>query len=83
MPSKVRAVGRGVFWALTWGAGTAIGVAAGAWLTAVGGTGAPGLESIDTFGDLVVLPLLAGGAVVVAHLAGQGVVAVVRRARSG
>ncbi|MHB9004174.1 MAG: hypothetical protein ACYC6C_08925 [Coriobacteriia bacterium] len=70
---------RSVFWAFTWGVGVALGVAAGGWLTVVGGTGAPGADSLDIMQDVVVLPLAAGGAVVALHLAGQAVMALVRR----
>lgn len=75
---------RGVFWAATWGLGAAIGVALGGWLTVVGGgAGAPGTGSLDLVQDVVVLPLLVGGAVFVVHVLGQVIVAGVRRARSG
>jgi hypothetical protein len=74
---------RGLFWAATWGVGAGIGVALGGWLTAVGGAGAPGVESLNLFEDVVLLPLLAGGAVFFVHLAGQLIVHVIRRTRSG
>ena len=77
----VRDTGRRVFWALTWGVGVAVGVMAGGWLTIVGGSAAPGGETPDLFGDLVVLPAIVGGAVAVLHLLGQLVVVVARRAR--
>lgn len=74
---------RGIFWAATWGVGAAIGVALGGWLTVVGGgAGAPGVEALDLTEDLLLLPLLAGGVVFGVHLAGQLLVALVRRARS-
>ncbi len=75
---------RGVFWAATWGLGAAIGVALGGWLTVVGGgAGAPGTESLDLVQDVIVLPLIVGGAVFLAHVLGQLILAGVRRARSG
>lgn len=70
---------RSVFWALTWGLGVALGVAMGGWLTVVGGTGAPGADSLDIMQDVIVLPLAAGGAVVALHLAGQVVITLIRR----
>lgn len=73
----------GLFWAATWGLGAAIGVALGGWLTVVGGgASAPGVESLDIVQDVIVLPLIAGGAVFAIHLVGQLVVVLVRRARS-
>lgn len=53
--------------ALTWGAGVAAGVALGAYLTAVGGAGAPGVTALDR-SELVTLPLLSGGVTVFAVL---------------
>ncbi|MDY0088588.1 MAG: hypothetical protein RBS78_08595 [Coriobacteriia bacterium] len=74
---------RGVFWAATWGLGAAIGIALGGWLTvASGGAGAPGADSLDVVGDVVVLPLAVGTVVFAVHLVGQVVVAGVRRARA-
>lgn len=70
---------RSIFWALTWGLGVALGVAAGGWLTVVGGSGAPGTDSLDIMQDVIVLPSIAGGAVVVLHLAGQAATTLVRR----
>jgi len=67
-----------VFWAATWGIGVACGVALGAWLTVVSGAGAPGVQSLDIAEDLLLLPVLAGVAVFLLHLAGSGVVAWVR-----
>lgn len=72
---------RALLWALTWGIGVAIGVALGGWLTVVGGAGAPGVESLDLIEDVVVLPAIAGLAVTVIHLLGQGLVSLVRGAR--
>lgn len=74
---------RAIFWAATWGVGAAIGVALGGWLTVVGGAGTPGVESLDLVEDVVVLPLLAGGAVFAVHLIGRLVVTVIGRVRSG
>jgi len=67
-----------VFWAGTWAAGAAIGVALGAWLTVVSGAGAPGVQSLDIAEDLLMLPALTGVAVFLVYLAGSGVVALVR-----
>jgi hypothetical protein len=74
-----RAVLRSVGWAATWGVGVAIGVALGGWLTLVGGAGAPGGGSLDLTQDVLVLPALAGGTVIVVHLVGQGLIAMWRR----
>ena len=68
--SVTRSIPSRVFWALTWGAGVAIGVAAGGWLTVVGGAGAPGTESLDLTDDLIVLPLIVGSVVTTVHLVG-------------
>ena len=76
-------IGRGVFWAATWGVGAAIGVAVGGWLTAVGGAGAPGVESLELAEDLIVLPALAGLSVFGLHIVGQVVLGSIRRLRSG
>lgn len=73
---------RALFWAATWGVGVAIGVALGGWLTVVGGAGTPGVEALDLTQDVVVLPVIAGSIVFVIHLLGQGIVAMVRRARA-
>ncbi len=51
--------------AITWGVGVAAGVALGAYLTAVGGTGAPGVTALDR-SELVTLPIISGGVTVVA-----------------
>lgn len=67
-----------VFWAATWGMGVAIGVVLGAWLTVVSGAGAPGVQSLDIAEDILLLPVLAGSVVFLLHLAGSGVVALVR-----
>lgn len=80
--SATRIAARGVFWAATWGLGAGLGIALGGWLTAVGGAGAPGTESLDLVQDVVVLPLLFGGAVFVIHLGGQLLVAAVKASRS-
>lgn len=81
--TSISPIVRGLFWAATWGVGTGIGVALGGWLTAVGGAGAPGVEALDLVEDVVLLPLLAGGAVFFVHLAGQLIVYAIRGARSG
>ena len=70
--------GAAAFWALTWGVGVAAGVALGGWLTLVGGAGAPGVEALEPLADLVVLPAVAGGAVMLVHLLGQLIAAAVR-----
>ena len=73
---------RAFFWAATWGVGVAIGVALGGWLTVVGGAGTPGVEALDLTQDVVVLPAIAGSIVLVIHLLGQGIVALVHRTRA-
>lgn len=75
-------VARALFWAATWGVGVAIGVALGGWLTVVGGAGTPGVEALDLTQDVIILPAIAGSVVFAIHLLGQGIVAVVRRARA-
>lgn len=75
---------RRCFWAGTWGAGVAIGVAAGGRLTVIGGEASvPGVEPLQLTRDVVVLPALAGGSVFAVHLVGQLSIALTRRARSG
>jgi hypothetical protein len=83
MPEAGKGVGTAIFWAATWGVGVALGVAAGGWLTVVGGSGAPGAESLDVMQDVVYLPAAAGGAVFALHLMGQSLTALVRRHRPG
>ncbi|MDZ4655477.1 MAG: hypothetical protein U1F44_06345 [Coriobacteriia bacterium] len=73
---------RSLLWAATWGAGAAIGVALGGWLTLVGGAGAPGIESLDPWADLVLLPLVVFAGVLVVHLGGQLIVASIRGGRA-
>lgn len=75
--------GAAIGWALSWGVGAAIGIAAGAWLTVVGEAGAPGVESLDPTSDLVMLPLAALVVVSLVHLAVQAGAAKVRGMRSG
>jgi len=75
----VRGAVRAALWAATWGIGVAIGVAAGGWLTVVGQSGAPGASSLDLVEDMLVLPALAGLAVIAVYLLGAAVVALVRR----
>ncbi|MDP2232669.1 MAG: hypothetical protein Q8K89_03465 [Actinomycetota bacterium] len=71
-----------VFWAATWGVGAGLGVALGGWLAVVGGAGAPGAGALDIREDVLLVPALAGGVVLVVHLVGQMLVASVRRVRS-
>ncbi|MBE0475986.1 MAG: hypothetical protein IBX62_02680 [Coriobacteriia bacterium] len=73
----LRALARAVPWAV----GAALGVAAGAYLTAVGGAGAPGASALDAWVDLVALPALAFAAMLAAHLLLQGAAALIRRLR--
>ncbi|MGV8082475.1 MAG: hypothetical protein AB2L09_02405 [Coriobacteriia bacterium] len=63
--------------AVGWGAGVALGVAAGAWLTVVSGSGTPGTESLDR-GDVVVLPLAAGAATVAVVLLIEALIGALR-----
>ncbi len=70
--------------AASWGVGVALGVALGAYLTAVSGSGAPGATALDA-SELIVLPAIAGTAVfAVLFVVGVGVshVAGVLHARS-
>lgn len=67
-----------LFWSASWGLGAALGVALGGWLTLVGGSGAPGAEGLEPLVDLGLLPAGAFVVVVVVHLAGQLVAAVLR-----
>ena len=75
-------VRRALLWSVSWGAGAAIGVALGGWLTLVGGAGAPGAEALDPRIDLILLPLAAFFGVSVIHLGGQMVLAAVRGGRA-
>lgn len=54
-------------------------MALGGWLTLVGAAGAPGTAGLDVVSDLVIVPLGAFVAVTVVHLAGQLIVATLRR----
>lgn len=84
LSAAAMSLARRCFWAGTWGAGVVIGVAAGGWLTVIGGEGSvPGVEPLRITRDVVVLPLLAGGSVFALHLLGQLFVALARRARPG
>ncbi len=56
---------RTALWASTWALGVGIGVALGAYLTAVSGSGAPGVESLD-LSEILWMPLASAGAVFVA-----------------
>lgn len=71
-------IGAALFWAASWGAGAAVGVALGGWLTLVGGSGAPGTAGLEPVVDLVVLPLGTFGVVSALHLVGQVFVAALR-----
>lgn len=82
MPVPAGKLTRAMFWAGTWAAGTALGVALGGWLTVVGSAGAPGVASLDLVEDVLLLPGLVGLAVFALHLAGQAIVGGVRRRRS-
>ncbi|MRS12517.1 MAG: hypothetical protein EG823_05520 [Actinobacteria bacterium] len=80
-PFRVRAA---LFWAVSWGAGAAVGVALGGWLTLAGGSGAPGAEGLDPIVDLICLPAGAFGVVAIVHLGGQLIAAALRgRAEAG
>jgi len=70
----LRAAAAAVLWAATWGVGVAIGVALGGWLTVIGGAGTPGVGALDITQDVIVLPGLAGIAVMAVHFLGQAVV---------
>jgi len=72
-------LGSALLWASSWAFGAAMGVALGGWLTAVGGSGAPGIEGIQPVTDLVLLPAVAFGAVFLVNLGFQVLVAIVRR----
>ncbi len=69
-------------WSFTWALGAAIGVALGGYLTLVSGVGAPGQVSLDPTTDLIVLPLAAFVIVLVLHLGGQVLAAVLRSRRA-
>lgn len=68
---RARQVIAALFWAGTWGLGAAIGVALGSWLTVASGSGAPGIETLDITQDVIVLPSVAGGGVILLHLVWQ------------
>ncbi len=61
--------GSRVFWASTWAVGVALGTAAGAWLSVVGASGAPGAQGLDVVSELLVVPALAGILVFLGYLA--------------
>lgn len=69
-------------WSATWGLGVALGVAAGGWLTVVGGSGAPGAEGLQPVSDLVVLPAIAFVVVVAAQMIVRIAVAAFRGRRA-
>ena len=77
-PFKLRSA---LGWALTWALGSAIGVALGGYLTLVSGSGAPGQTALDPTTDLFVLPLVAFGIVLAAHLGSQTIAGFVRARR--
>jgi hypothetical protein len=68
--------------ALAWGLGAAAGTAIGAYLTAVGGEGAPGIEQIEAASDLLVMPAAAFGIVFVGYLGAMAIVRVARGSSS-
>lgn len=68
-------------WASTWAFGAALGVALGGYLTLTSGSGAPGQSAIDPTTDLVILPVVAFGIVLVIHLGGQLIFGAVRGGR--
>jgi hypothetical protein len=74
--------GRSVLLSASWGAGAFVGVALGAVLSAVSGSGAPGLQDLDLSAELGWWPLLVGGGVLAAHLLSTLAVAFVRGQRS-
>ena len=76
--SGARSAGSAVFWATTWALGVGIGVALGGWLTVVGGAGTPGVESLDLFEDVLLLPGAAAVVVLVVYLVGYSIVGMVR-----
>lgn len=72
----------GLLDALTWGVGVGVGVALGAYLTAVGGVGSPGVEGLD-LSETFTLPVAAGGVMFVFVLGLEALLAIVRRSRAG
>jgi hypothetical protein len=78
--SPLRA-GRVLVLSATWGIGAGLGVALGAVLTSVSGAGAPGLSGLDVTSELVVLPWLVGGIVMLVHLFATVGVGLVRARR--
>ncbi|HEX9093889.1 MAG TPA: hypothetical protein VF902_07895 [Coriobacteriia bacterium] len=79
---SLKPIGRSILLAAGWGLGVGAGVALGAVLTAVSGTGSPGLQGVDVSLDLVIVPLAAGSAVFLAYLASVLVLEVVRGRRA-
>lgn len=65
--------GSRVFWASTWAVGVALGTAAGAWLSVVGASGAPGAQGLDVVSELLVTPALAGTLVFLGYLTLAGI----------
>lgn len=76
--SSLSPVLRHVLLSAGWGLGVGAGVALGAVLTVVSGSGAPGLSGLDFSSDVVVVPLAAGVGVFLVHLAVWMLVDVVR-----
>jgi hypothetical protein len=79
--SPLRA-GRVFVLSASWGIGAGLGVALGAVLTSVSGAGAPGLSGLDATSELVVVPWIVGGAVLMGHLAVTLATALVRGSRT-
>ncbi len=78
---KRHSPGRLVLRAIPWGLGAGVGVALGGWLTAVGGVGAPGVQSLEPGVDLFVLPIVGGLLVVIGHIAVDALAQFVRARR--
>jgi hypothetical protein len=75
-------MGRALVLSASWAFGAGAGVALGAILTSLSGAGAPGVSGLDVTSELVVIPWIAAGAVLVAHFCGTLLVAAVRGRRS-
>lgn len=80
-PSRTFSPMRAAAWASTWGMGVGIGVALGAYLTVIGGAGAPGPGALDAT-ELAVVPALSGLAVFAAGFLGRAVIAFLRGLRA-
>lgn len=57
LPGRMRVRTSPLLVAGSWGAGVGLGVAAGAYLSAVGGSGAPGVASLDAY-ETLQLPVI-------------------------